>query len=79
MQEGGFTLVEDGAAHLSTKKHKVSDGMSTTMLGISQEESMRIYKEQLKKGMSIIGLNEEEEQAERKRILQDEVDAIGVS
>ena len=53
MEEGGFTIVEEGAQNMTSKKHKVSDGMVTTMHGITQEEGMRIYREQLKRGMSI--------------------------
>lgn len=35
MEDGGFTLVREGAENVQSKKHKVSDGNHTTMVGIS--------------------------------------------
>jgi len=35
MMEGGFTMVEEGAEQIQSKKKKVSDGLITTMHGIS--------------------------------------------
>ena len=45
MMDGGFTMVEEGAEHGGSKKHKASDGVVTTMHGITQGEAYRIYKE----------------------------------
>jgi hypothetical protein len=44
MLDGGFTLVREGADNVQSKKFKASDGMNTTMVGISQEEGKRIYR-----------------------------------
>ena len=44
MENGGFTLVREGAGTVQSKKHKVSDGNHTTMVGISQEEMKKIYR-----------------------------------
>ena len=35
MEEGGFTLVTEGGSVMQSKKHKVADGMVTTMLGVN--------------------------------------------
>lgn len=35
MTEGGFTLVQEGDDNMASKKHKVADGINTTMLGIT--------------------------------------------
>ena len=42
------------------------------MLGISQEEAQTIYRNQLKRGRGIIGLDSDEEDAERARIEKEE-------
>ena len=72
MEDGGFTVVTTGSSVMQSKKAKVADGNHTTMLGISQEEAERIYREQVKKGMSVIGLTDEEAKKERVRILKEE-------
>ena len=68
--EGGFTLVEEGAEVIQSKKKKGTDGMVTTVHGISQEEGSRIYREALKRGQSIGGLDSDEEREERAKILK---------
>mmetsp|Transcript_17397 Transcript_17397/g.29270 ORF Transcript_17397/g.29270 Transcript_17397/m.29270 type:complete len:95 (+) Transcript_17397:395-679(+) len=52
MEEGGFTVVQTGSEniHSKSKKHKINDGGATTMLGISQEEAKKAYRECLIKG-----------------------------
>lgn len=35
MEEGGFTLVKEGAQTLESKRKKVGDGVHTTMAGIT--------------------------------------------
>ena len=39
MVDGGFTLVEEGDDNMASKKHKVADGINTTMLGITDTEA----------------------------------------
>ena len=39
MEHGGFTLVKEGDDNMASKKHKVADGINTTMLGITAEEA----------------------------------------
>ena len=58
--QGKFTLVSEGAATLESKRKKVSDGMNTTMLGIKYEEAERLFRESLKKGNQIIGMDEDQ-------------------
>ena len=66
MKDGGFTLVEEGDANMLSKKHKVGDGVNTTMLGITQEEAQRIYRQTLKRGRDVYG-DDDESQAEKKQ------------
>ena len=40
MEEGGFTLVEEGDDHLHSKKSRKDDGNYTTMVGIKREHAM---------------------------------------
>ena len=61
MEEGGFTVIQTGDASMQSKKAKASDGMETTMLGITQDEAQRIYKESLQRGKSIVGLEADDE------------------
>lgn len=72
MEDGGFTLVRDGAQNVMSKKHKVSDGNHTTMVGISQEEMKKIYRQSLKRGVPIQGLDSDEEEQERQKLQQEE-------
>lgn len=69
---GGFTVVKDGASTMKSVKAKTTDGKQTVMLGISQEEAQAIYRNQLKRGRGIIGLDSDEEDAERARIEKEE-------
>ena len=62
MEDGGFTLVREGADTIQSKKSKVSDGNHTTMVGISQEEMQKIYRQSLKRGVPIQGLDSDEEE-----------------
>ena len=55
MEDGGFTLVQEGDDNMLSKKHKVGDGVNTTMLGITQEEAQRIYRQTLKRGREVYG------------------------
>ena len=50
MIDGGFTLVEEGDDNMASKKHKVADGINTTMLGITESEANKIYRQTLKRG-----------------------------
>lgn len=68
MMEGGFTIVEAGDDHLHSKKSKVSDGKSTTMLGIKREHAEQIYKQALEKGKYVVGSeNQEEDELQIKK------------
>ena len=68
MEDGGFTLVREGADTIQSKKSKVSDGNHTTMVGISQEEMQKIYRQSLKRGVPIQGLDSDEEEQERQKL-----------
>ena len=68
MEDGGFTLVREGADTIQSKKSKVSDGNHTTMVGISQEEMQKIYRQSLKRGVPIQGLDSDEEELERQKL-----------
>ena len=73
MEEGGFTLIQEGTENMNSKskKHKMSDGLATTMLGISEEEAKKAYRMSILKGQQIIGLDQEEYEAERERVLEE--------
>lgn len=53
MQDGGFTLVEEGDDHLHAKKKKTDDGNHTTMAGIKQEHAQKILNSYVSKGKYI--------------------------
>ena len=75
MEDGGFTLVQIASDNLAskTKKYKVTDeSKTTTMLGISQKEADKAYRESLKRGQPIQGLDDEEYFRERERVLREE-------
>ena len=59
MEHGGFTLVKEGDDNMASKKHKVADGINTTMLGITAEEAQKIYRQTLKRGGQINGLEDD--------------------
>lgn len=45
MEEGGFTVVKTGASTMKSVKAKTSDGKETVMLGITQEDAQKIYRD----------------------------------
>ena len=76
MQDGGFTLVREGD-NVYSKKFKVTDG-DATMVGISQEEGLRIYRQSLKRGQKIMGLDSDEEDLEREKMAKEENEDIPI-
>lgn len=75
MEEGGFTLVKEGAQTLESKRKRVADGVHTTMLGITKEEAERLLRESLKKGKQVIGMDDEEVEVERDRIFKEDAES----
>eukprot|EP00347_Sterkiella_histriomuscorum_P020550 403337379 len=73
MQDGGFTMVTAAALNENTHgiKGKGSDGIST-VLGISQEDAVEIYKQQMRK-MNML----DEEEDNQDHIKGNESDASG--
>ena len=53
---------------MASKKHKVADGIYTTMLGITEAEAQKIYRQTLKRGGQIHNAEDDEDENKPSKI-----------